>query len=448
MKKLLTFLVALSILFSIETSAFAVINVDGDEIFETSYTSDGDIGTANVDNGETLTVNGNVTGNNNCASLIADNGAEIYVLDDGSGTKGNVTGIDVLCSGIVARNSSYVEIDGDVSAADSLEEVIWAQSGSTVTVGGDVTGANKCIVAADQGTAVTVAGDVTLNPFVPDSGNVAVKAGNGVTVIIGGDVVYEGGTSVIAVTGSTVIIEGTAVGTIDSDGVTYIGEHEGDIVNPENVCYLIAAIDGVEITGTVLGSGTVDGLSKTYLFTSSAGEVDLDGQKICIISKDSGTELSLAGSLPEGVSGGKEADGSIVLILNGSEFKGGLQTLDQIIELISNIVPPQPGPNRPVVSACSFTIISIEGNAVELAENNGHAGITIPAGTPDDVSGLTVLFNGAELPAGAFTVRENSDGSLSVILGDSYLLSLGTGIYEFIVTFGGEEIIVTVQVSK
>ena len=303
MKKILSTILALTLVLSMSVPAYAEVTVNGETKGPSPVTYDGDAQSVKADgSGDKLTVNGSVAGDEsaNDAVFAADT-AKITVSEsvtktgDNSGfaVKAN-SGSDVTVEknitesgesdAIYTSNNSKVYVGGNVSESDdgyaiqayfgsSVEvtgnvtesgekDAIYATgSGTIITVEGNVTESDggHAIEAKGSDTTVTVKGDVTENgdgnaiyaqegavvivygSVTENDNGVAINALSGSTVKVGGDVTGNGSdAAIMAANDATVIVEGEVEGDVAATGALYLGQLEGSIkVGQNNIHYLI-----------------------------------------------------------------------------------------------------------------------------------------------------------------------------------------------------------------
>lgn len=276
MKKILSTILALTLVLSMSVPAYAEVTVNGETKGPSPVTYDGDAQSVKADgSGDKLTVNGSVAGDEsaNDAVFAADT-AKITVSEsvtktgDNSGfaVKAN-SGADVTVEknitesgksgAIYTSNNSKVYVGGNVSESDD-GYAIQAYFGSSVEVTGNVTesGEKDAIYATGSGTIITVEGNVTEN----DGGN-ALKAQNDATVTVNGNVTEGGAGSAINVSGATIIVignveekdAGSAISAA-SNATVIVG---GDVINGDGTS-ASGAIDSMVDT-TVIVEGVVNG---------------------------------------------------------------------------------------------------------------------------------------------------------------------------------------------
>ena len=298
MKKILSVILALTLVLSMSVPAYAKVYVDGVDKGSDPVMHDGDAQYVSADDvGDSLEVNGSVNGHETESAVSVTEGAVIVVsknVNDSSekqaieavGSTVSVGG-EVTESGtgdaINAQDGSTVTVESNVTESDSghainaqggstvpvegnvtesgTGDAINAQDGSTVTVNGDVTegGDGNAVYAKGSGTTVTVKGNVEENDinnaiYALDGATVivygsvtendngsAINAQQNTTVKVAGDVTENGGQNGIVVGNSaTVIVEGEVEGKVGATGALYLGQLNGTIISEKsNIHYLI-----------------------------------------------------------------------------------------------------------------------------------------------------------------------------------------------------------------
>ena len=195
----------------------------------------------------TVTVYGNVSVNVITNSLIASVGADnSNVTVYGEITLKVQGGADMVSSGVSAKNCSFVEIKGNVTATRidgilNATDGVSANSGSKVSVTGDVTGDRLGVGASGSDTNVLITGDLTGG----SQGSVFAYDGAQVTVTGG---VTEGNidanSAKVSVTGD---VTGTVSAYFNSATVIVTGDVTGSVITSENAT--------VTVTGDVIGGG-------------------------------------------------------------------------------------------------------------------------------------------------------------------------------------------------
>lgn len=468
MKKLISAALALALVQSLGVSAFATITVDG-ETAESPYTVEGDAKYVSANAGsDMLTVEGSVINQKNapCPAVDASGSSTIRVegkVDEAYINQSNESPDAVRASHATVEvggkiyesyrgSAIYATWSSKVTACDNIIEGgpghgVYA-SGSMVRVDGNVVeqGPGDAVSAVD-GSVVTVSGNVTQIADDDKFGSAVYAAGTS-TVTVGGNV--EGPTSVNSA--AEVIVEGSVEDIVKLDGQLYVGRAAGETPSgaEANLHYLIGLADGsapfdkIIITGAVSSEDdTVEGVDeKVYRYTSTSA---LDGKTIVFTPKAASSEFRIEG-LPAGVDSVTD-QGVITLTFNGA-FKGGLQNLNFILVAV-------PGSSEPVfylIPARSVTVIDIalpEGvnaSAVRELDSADHAGITVAASLAGD-GFAAVLKDGEELDAKDFSIYTHKDGSVDIIISNTYFEALGAGCYDFTARIGALEIGFTVLVA-
>lgn len=303
MKKILSVVLAFTLVLSMSVPAYAEVTVNGETKGPSPVTYDGDAQLVSAnESGDSLTVNGSVAGDEsaNDAVFAADT-AKITVSESVTKTGDNSgfavranSGSDVTVEknitesgksgAIYTSNNSKVYVGGNVSESDSgyaiqayfgssvevtgnvtesgEKDAIYATgSGTIITVEGNVTESDggHAIEAKGSDTTVTVKGDVTENDVgnaiytqegavvivygsvIENDNGVAINALTGSTVKVGGDVTGNGSdAAIMAANDATVIVEGEVEGDVGATGALYLGQLEGSIkAGEDNIHYLI-----------------------------------------------------------------------------------------------------------------------------------------------------------------------------------------------------------------
>lgn len=455
MKKLISITLMLALVLSLGISAFAQIIVDGEVKTGSTpdvYVHEGDAQWVSVDgNGVVLNVNGEngVRNNTDNIAVSASNNSQIFIINDVEDSSNH--------NAINAVEDALVYVEGSVSESDA-GEAIYAKN-STVTVEGNVTeNDDGNAITADGGTTVIVMGDVSENY----DGN-AIVAENSSVVKVGGDVKEDDDGNAIVAKDSTVIVEGKVDGVINQIGSAniYIGQLNGEIDDYStlnNIHYLIGFVDDSLLNEIdfvderdIIEHDKVSGVNKTYqFFTSTADATTFDGAIVILKPNDSGKELTVS-DLPAGVT--SDSDNGKLTLKFDSSFKGGLQNLMLVLKNIAHDnedIYVVYVPDYLVSAAADFTLPEGLTEAdVSLYNRDSHAGITLSASllSGNVLDSVKVFRDSEELPSGNYSFLPHKDGSVSVILSNTYLLSLGNGSYNFTVAVDGLEIPVTVTVT-
>ncbi|MDO5445914.1 MAG: hypothetical protein Q4F31_09890 [Eubacteriales bacterium] len=440
MKKTFALAVALALVLSLGTAAFAEVQVDGEKITDSGTTktgisvvvnnnevtasgdpeivsADGLEGlkslevtgsvTATDDNatavsaqyGSTVEVDGSVTANGeNATAVSANTSSQVFVdgsvtsngnnagavFADGDYTKVRV-GVSVEANGLAveAKNGAKVIVGEDVASQSNTG--VSASNNSTVTVKGSVSSISATAVYSGRGSEVTVGENAT--------GMWAVQAGNGGKVTVGGDA--KGTVNIDS--GTMAIIEGALTGDVtnfNSDGELYLGQLTGNITSDKDrVHYLIntdessTTLDQFSVDGDtdIISTSTIDGVKKEdYYYTTTADTSALSGKTITLKPTDSSKKLKVSGCDNADVNLVTNADGSVSFKL-GSNFQGGLQSLMLILE---NIAKDNPGVaadiivNADVIASVfvdnSFAVATVKAELPEGAEEGAVTALDIP----------------------------------------------------------------------
>ena len=409
MKKFLSLALCLALVLSLGVSAFAEVIVDGNAKGTGKVTVDGDAEYVKANaSGDDLTVNGKVVENGDKDAVSASNAAEITV-------------------------------NGDVTESGN-GNAVYAESGATVTIMGNVSESNGSLPINAAGGTVKVKGDVKQTD---GDGESAIRVSSS------GNVIVEG-----VVTGDVQLLP-------DSNSFLYLGQLDGEIkYGGENVFYLIGMSDGAaglkEFNFSGVASAAEGASGKSYNTVCANG---IAGSQITITPKTDKVLDTAKLVLPAGVEK-VEQDGALILKF-ADGFKGGLQNM--VLILADKPVPgPDPGPDPDpdptpvsviyVVPVNSYTVVELvlpEGVAEDLItklDSADHAGITVDSSLVGD-GAVKVLKGDQELSEDDFSVYTHSDGSIDVILRNTYLYNLGTGSYDFTAIINGMEIPFTVAVA-
>lgn len=302
MKKILSTILALTLVLSMSVPAYAEVTVNGETKGPSPVTYDGDAQSVKADgSGDKLTVNGSVagdesandavfaadtakitvsesvtkTGDNSGFAVKANSGSDVTVEKNitESGKSGAIytsNNSKVYVGGNVSESDdgyaiqayfgSSVEVTGNVTESGEKDAIYATGSGTIITVEGNVTESDggHAIEAKGSDTTVTVKGDVTENgdgnaiyaqegavvivygSVTENDNGVAINALSGSTVKVGGDVTGNGSDAAIMANGATVIVEGEVEGDVAATGALYLGQLEGSIkVGQNNIHYLI-----------------------------------------------------------------------------------------------------------------------------------------------------------------------------------------------------------------
>ena len=419
-------------------------------------------------------------------------GDAIYTSNNGNVVVGGDVSESDDGSAIQAYFGSTVKVTGNVSE-DGKGNAVSASSGASVTVEGNVTesGEGFAVNASGAETIVTVNGNVdesgtgsalqAVEATIIVIGNVeeknagtAITAAKNATVIVGGNVtdgVETAGASdaVTSGFGATVIVEGLVTGQLNTNGQTnsgtiYIGELNGDIredADLSKIHYLIgvapegsAALSAVTLVSDIVADGTIDGVNeKGYKYTTTADTTALNDKTIILKPAD-GKILTVSGFDGANVTYVANEDGTVTFTI-GDSFTGGLQNL---VLVLANKPGPTPGPDPDpapvyyIVPAGSVTVVEftapegVEEGLIKALDSADHAGLTVDSSLVGDGS-VKVLKDGEELSAKDFSIYTHADGSIDIILSNTYLFALGSGSYDFTAIVGGLEIPFTVAIA-
>ncbi|MDO4983116.1 MAG: hypothetical protein Q4E35_06130 [Eubacteriales bacterium] len=414
-------------------------------------------------------------------------GDAIYTSNNGNVVVGGDVSESDNGSAIQAYFGSTVEVTGSVTESGA-GDAISAFSGASITVEGNVTESGKgfAVNASGAETIVTVNGNVdesgtgsalqAVEATIIVIGNVeeknagdAISAAKNATVIVGGNVtdgVETAGASnaVTSGFGATVIVEGLVTGQLNTNGQTnsgtiYIGKLNGDIkedADLSKIHYLIgvasegsAALSAVTLVSDIVAQGTIDGINEEgYRYTTTADTTALKGETIVLKPAD-GKILTVSGFNGADVTYVANEDGTVTFTL-GDSFTGGLQNL---VLVLANKPSPDSEPVYYIVPLDSVTEVEftapegVEEGLIKALESADHVGITVDSSLVGDGS-VKVLKDGEELSAKDFSIYTHADGSIDVILSNTYLFALGSGSYDFTAVVNGLEIPFTVAVAK
>lgn len=449
MKKLLSVAVALALVLSLGASAFAqaiVFDSQGQHTYddyEVKY--EGDAQRIEVNGSHNLTVTGNLTETGNQHAVDARN------FEGDVEIKGNVSKSGEG-DAIHAEDSGEVEVEGNVSK-NGEGFAVYAESGSKVEVEGNVTEAGTGIaVYASDKSEVEIEGNVTQS-----GSGFAVSAGDGSKVYIGGNADAGDGDAAVLVSDATVVVEGKAIGLVtvaDDTSEVYLGELDGEIGGLgdffSRVYYLIGFTDddvleniGYEHDG-IIQEGNIEAAKKNYyFFTNTSDPAALSGKTVTLKPNDSNKILSVSGFDSADVKYVANEDGTVSFII-GSAFKGGMQNLKLVLS-----------ERHLYVITDTVTVVSIEipegidKDLIKKYNSMDHAGLVIDGSLLDegDEHSIKVLLEGEELPEDAYYVIINEDGSVSIVLSNTYMIALGDGTYDCVLIIDGLEIPFTVEVD-
>ena len=504
MKKIISVALALALVLSLGVSAFAAISgKDAENNDITTSPVNGDAKWVSVvADGDQLTVTGSVTGDGSENSVYAVSGGEInvggtvtrnislggdaiFAMDDStkvvvvgtvteeaggsainarSGAAVEVGSVDEKNDGhaINALSGANVIVHGDITE-DGANNAINAEDGATVKVEGNITekGEDSAIRAMD-GATVIVFGNVEENDY-----GVSLACGNA-TIMVGGDVTkVGGGTAISANNAATVIVEGIVSGNTRNNSATlgaadlYLGQLNGTIIEENSdlnhIFYLIGFTDnellkyiGYEDPSSILEykEEGIEGAKKDYYFVTNTADAEiLKGKSVTLKPNDSNKILTVSGFDGANVKYVANENGTVTFTI-GENFKGGMQNLVLILKDKSG-----PSPVYYLVPLGSATTASVKLPAgvaeglIKALDSADHAGITVDSSLVGDGS-VKVLKDGKELSAKDFSTYTHADGSIDVILSNTYLFALGSGSYDFTAQVGGTEIEFTVLVAE
>ncbi|MDO5446093.1 MAG: hypothetical protein Q4F31_10800 [Eubacteriales bacterium] len=440
------------------------------------------------DNPDTPEQEGNVTSGEGQNAVHAEQNSQISV-------EGNATanGYHANAVYVHAGENAVVTIGGNATAEGydgTAVEVAGNSTNAVVTVKGNATALSEGtgVHVNGSGASVTVVG----NAVADGNNSKAVNSSNNSAVTVGGNAVAgDGGYAVVSLEGSTVIVEGGAIGQLMNldpsfaeftSGEIYIGQLSGSITeasDKEKIHYLIGLEDGSDIlskpisledAGNIINTNSVegvekDGVKKTYISTSTSDASTLNGKTVTLKPKSGYTDLDVSGIDAANVTLDKNPDGSVSLTF-GSNFTGGLQSLIIILNKIAQDNPDVVADiivNADVIasvfvdSSFAVTTISVElpENAVEGAvtalDIPNHAGIKVAPSLLSKTAEyhLVQLFlDDNPVPENAYSITNHGDGSVTIQMSNTYLLSLGSGTFNFRVLVDGQEIFFTVLVAK
>ena len=447
-------------------------------------------------NAGTATVTGNVeafnmeeTGHFEGA-VFAKQGADVTVKGDVSATN---------CRGALAYLDSTVTVNGNVSIKSAVGNSqypinIPAAEGDTrsnlyITGNVESEGAGYIGVYSSDGK-VTVGGNVTAGAGCEAAVNAAFSA----EVDVGGDVKGD----VWAGYSSTVIVEGNAEGNVLADETSkiYLGGNDGAEVTEgkDSVYFLIGGVDsgnwenvsvsgsfalggngGEKITGVARDASgkavlpDAEDTSGTKSYYSSVSMQDLDA--LCASSTAIEVVLSAEGSKVTGVSGfgagitGAPYGDAYKLVIDPAAASIHLSdlfvTLEQLVAdhpEVSTAISFTSGAGsanyaayvEPAkkVTVLEVTVANSEGidsdpasedSGVSPCSLNNHGGITVTAEKLGSagIAGIKVFRDGQQLRSDDYTLYTHSDGLVSLLISNTYLMKLGRGTYTFTAEING-----------
>lgn len=276
---------------------------------------DGDYNNAYSHDGGSVTVNGNVTED--------EDGDGGFASASGSGSSTTVTG---------DADKAYAEKGGTVTVGGDSKDAYATGEGSSITVGGDISDE----AYADGGGTVTVDGDSSAEATADGEGSSVSVGGNtgyaqaynGGTVSIGGDTAYAD-----AYNGGTVKVDG------DSEEATADGEGSSVTISG-GVGHVIDASDGGEVT---VGDGVGDLVYADGGTISIGGDVfgDIDLQ----VNPDKTNNITVEGTVENN---GRTPISIGATVLNGNgESTGEVYDYDTVLNssqiTVWKIVPGEDG---------------------------------------------------------------------------------------------------------
>ena len=388
MKKILSTILALTLMLSVSVPAYAEVTVDGESKGTGTVSVDSAQSVKANESGDKLTVNGSVIGTESAtnAAVIATYGGTIEVSNDvkDSADCRDAHGISV--------SGSTVNVGGNVSESGQGHAVNANGSNSSLTIGGSVTEKDAGIAIGGMNIVAIVGGNVdeegdgsaiqVSNSTVTVKGNVtendagdaiyamgtttikvilgvsengdgdAISTSGNSTVMVGGDVTGNGdGNAITAKNNSTVIAEGLVNGNVSqSDSAEiYIGQLDGNITGTkDNTHYLIGtaaegsvALNAINLISDIVAAETIDGVTESgYKYTTTADTAALSGKTITL-KPATGKILTVSGFSDANVTYVANEDGTVTFTV-GDNFKGGLQNL---VLVITDKPTPSPDPD-------------------------------------------------------------------------------------------------------
>ena len=437
MKKILSTILALTLVLSMSVPAYAEVTVDGESKGPGTVSVDSAHSVEANASGDKLTVNGSVIGTEEAtnSAVSATNGATIEVSNNVNDSSTNEA-----IHAIYVESGSTVNVGGNAIENNS-GDAINAQN-STVTVEGNVTenGGGNAIFAKGNGTTITVKGDVTENDvgnavYAQDEALVIVygsvtendlgspiNALSGSTVKVGGDVTENGGQNGITVGKSaTVIVEGEVEGKVGATGALYLGQLNGTIISEKsNIHYLIGtaaegsvALNAINLISDIVAAETIDGVTESgYKYTTTADTAALSGKTITL-KPATGKILTVSGFSDANVTYVANEDGTVTFTI-GDDFKGGLQNL---VLVITDKPTPKPTPTpepkpEPKKTGSSNGDSEKKGASVETTLSTGNYQMT-PSGYAPFVAGNTATAGWATITE---AVTANAGGTVAVTM--------------------------------
>lgn len=462
----------------VDVQSGSTVSVEG------NISAEGQLDTYGVKvNAGTATVTGNVeafimeeTGNFEGA-VFAKQGADVTVKGDVSATN---------CRGVSADLDSTVTVNGNVSIKSAVGNSQYpifipaaegdARSNLYITGNVESEGSGYVGVYSSDGK-VTVGGNVTAGAGCEAAVNAAFSAEEDV----GGDVKGD----VWAGYSSTVIVEGNAEGNVLADKTSkiYLGGNDGAEVTEgkDSVYFLIGGVDSgnwenVSVSGSFAlggnGGEKITGVARdaygkavlpdaedtsgTKSYYSSVSMQDLEA--LCASSAAIEVVLSAEGSKVTGVSGFGEG---VTGVPYGDAYKLVIDPaaasihLSDLLVTLEQIVTDHPevsaavsliAENSLTVSVVEVTVAGLneavqaaEGSGVSPCSLNNHGGITVTAEMLGSagIEGIKVFYKEQQLRSDDYTLYTNSDGSVSLLISNTYLMALGKGIYTFTAEING-----------
>ena len=423
-------------------------------------------------------------------AVFAKQGADVTVIGDVSATN---------CRGASAVLDSTVTVNGNVSIKSAVRNsqypiFIPAAEGDTrsnlyITGNVESEGAGYIGVYSSDGK-VTVGGNVTAGTGCEAAVNAVFSA----EMDVGGDVKGD----VWAGYSSTVIVEGNAEGYVLADETSkiYLGGNDGAEVTEgkDSVYFLIGGVDsgnwenvsvsgsfalgdngGEKITGVARDASgkavlpDAEDTSGTKSYYSSVSMQDLEA--LCASSTAIEVVLSAEGSKVTGVSGfgagitGAPYGDAYKLVIDPAAASIHLSdlfvTLEQLvadhpevsaaISFTSEAVNANyaaSDENAKTVTVVEVTVVNLEGinlipasggSGVSPCSLNNHGGITVTAEKLGSagVAGIKVFRDGQQLRSDDYTLYTHSDGLVSLLISNTYLMKLGRGTYTFTAEING-----------
>ncbi|MDO4982181.1 MAG: hypothetical protein Q4E35_01330 [Eubacteriales bacterium] len=266
MKKVLAFLMAMTMLVCLAVPSFAEKTTDVEAEGPHEFAFAFEAGNVDADRGATVVIGHDVE-----IDVNANRGAEVYVGDD---VKENVNanrGAEVYVGDDVDGNVEAAGKNTTVVVGEDVEGTVTAEKGASVTVGNDVENkgkADNAVVAEGKDTTVEVKDDVI--------GGVKATAGATVTV---GDNVF----GTITENGSIVDVEGNVIGNVNAeDGTVTIGGEVKGTINADGAI--------VDVEGKVVGDIKAEGEgTEIFIGGDLTGKItSIDGATVIIVGTADG----------------------------------------------------------------------------------------------------------------------------------------------------------------